>query len=130
MKPLHLLIIAFLAISSLSSCTGEKKSESAQQEASGIRDSVLIYKIQGLKAFVKEADYWGDDTESYWAYGKANEILDSITDYTLYDESLARIYSATSYVFYGLLYFASVLTESQRYHTGEEEKDFIKVGIK
>lgn len=130
MKPRHSLIIAFLAICSLSSCTGGNKSESARKEISSIRDSVLIYKIEGLKAFIKEADYWGDDTESYWAYGKANEILDSITDYTLYDESLAHIYSATSYVFYGLSYFASVLAESQRYHTGEEDKDFIKVGIK
>lgn len=130
MKPRHLLIIVFLAICSLSSCTGGNKSESAQQETSSIRDSVLIYKIEGLKAFIKEADYWGDDTESYWAYGKANEILDSITDYTLYEESLARIYSATSYVFYGLSYFASVLAESQRYHTGEEDKDLVKVGIK
>ena len=24
-----------------------------------VRDSVLIYKIQGLKEFIKEADYWG-----------------------------------------------------------------------
>lgn len=58
MKPLHLLIIAFLVICSLSSCTGRNKSESAQQEASSIRDSVLIYKIEGLKAFIKETDYW------------------------------------------------------------------------
>lgn len=130
MKPRHLLITAFLAICSLSSCTGGNKEATVQQEASSIRDSVLIYKIEGLKAFIKEADYWGDDTESYWAYGKANEILDSITDYTLYEESLARIYSATSYVFYGLSYFASVLAESQRYHTGEEDKDLVKVGIK
>lgn len=58
MKPRHLLIIVFLAICSLSSCTGGNKSESARKEISSIRDSVLIYKIEGLKAFIKEADYW------------------------------------------------------------------------
>ena len=129
MKAQHLLIIAFLAFCSLSACTGENNSESAQKEPSSIRDSVLIYKIQGLKAFIKEADYWGNDTESYWAYGQADSILDCITDYSQYEESLARIYSATSYVFYGLSYVPSVMAESQRYHTGEEDEDVPKVGI-
>ena len=87
MKPLYLLTTAFLAICSLSSCTGRNKSESTQQEILSIRDSVLIYKIQGLKALIKEVDYWGDDTESYWAYGQADSILDCITDYSQYEES-------------------------------------------
>lgn len=130
MKAQHLLIIAFLAFCSLSACTGGNKSESAKKEPSSIRDSVLIYKIQGLKAFIKEADYWGNDTESYWAYGQADSILDCITDYSQYEESLARIYSATSYVFHGLSYVPSVMAESRRYQTGEEDKDVPKVGIK
>ena len=129
MKPLHLLTFAFLAICSLSACTGGNKEATAQQKTSSIRDSVLIYKIQGLKAFIKEADYWGYDTESYWAYGQADSILNCITDYSQYEESLARIYSATSYVFYGLSYVPSVMAESQRYHTGEEDEDVPKVGI-
>ena len=129
MKPQHLLIIAFLAICSLSACTSGNKSESARQEATCIRDSVLIYKIQGLKALIKEADCWGDDTESYWAYEQADSILNSITDYSPYYESLARIYSATSYVSYGLSYVPSVLEASRQYHFGGSNT-FPKVGVK
>ena len=129
MKPQHLIIIAFLAICSLSACTGGNKSESARQEVTCIRDSVLIYKIQGLKALIKEADCWGNDTESYWAYEQADSILNSITDYSQYYESLARIYSATSYVSYGLSYVPSVLEASRQYHFGESNT-FPKVGVK
>ena len=35
--------------------------------------------------FIKVADYWGDDTESYWAFEQANNILDSISDYSKYE---------------------------------------------
>ena len=94
-----------------------------------IRDSVLIYKIQGLKEFIKVADYWGDDTESYWAFDKASAILDSISDNSNYEESLARIYAATSYVSYGLSYVPSVIEASRQYHLGESNT-FPKVGIK
>lgn len=128
MKPRHLLITAFLAICLFSSCTGGNKEVTAQQRVSSIRDSVLIYKIQGLKAFIKEADYWGSDTESYWAYGQADSILDCITDYSQYEESLARIYSATSYVFYGLSYVPSVMAECRQHYTGKDESS-PKVGL-
>lgn len=94
-----------------------------------IRDSVLIYKIQGLKEFIKVADYWGNDTESYWAFEQANNILDSISDYSKYEESLACIYAATSYVSYGLSYVPSILEASRQYHSGESES-FPKVGVK
>mgnify|MGYP003434088287 FL=1 len=94
-----------------------------------IRDSVLIYKIQGLKEFTEVADYWGDDTESYWAFEQANNILDSISDYSKYEESLARIYAATSYVSYGLSYVPSILEASRQYHSGEPDS-FPKVGVK
>ena len=94
-----------------------------------VRDSVLIYKIQGLREFIKVADYWGNDTESYWAFEQANNILDSISDYSEYEESLARIYAATSYVSYGLSYVPSVLEASRQYPLGESNA-FPKVGIK
>ena len=83
-------------------------------------------KIRGLP---NAYDYWGDDTESYWAFEQANNILDSITDYSKYEESLARIYAATSYVSYGLAYVPSVLEASRQYHLGESNT-FPKVGVK
>lgn len=92
------------------------------------RDSVLIYKTQGLKEFLKVADYWGDDTESYWAFEQANKILDSISDYSKYEESLARIYAATSYLSYGLSYLPSVLEAGRQFHLGESNS-FPKIGI-
>ena len=111
---------------SLSAC---KQNRPVSNHQTSIRDSVLIYKTQGLKEFIKVADYWGDDTESYWAFEQANNILDSITDYSKYEESLARIYAATSYVSYGLAYVPSVLEASRQYHLGESNT-FPKVGIK
>ena len=110
----------------LSAC---KQNRPVSNHQTSIRDSVLIYKTQGLKEFIKVADYWGDDTESYWAFEQANNILDSITDYSKYEESLARIYAATSYVSYGLSYVPSVLEASRQYHLGESNT-FPKVGVK
>jgi hypothetical protein len=105
------------------------KIRTASNDQIPVRDSVLIYKTQGLREFIKVADYWGDDTESYWAFEQANNILDSISDYSKYEESLARIYAATSYVSYGLSYFPSVIETSRQYHLGESNT-FPKVGIK
>ena len=110
----------------LSAC---EQNRPVSNHQTSIRDSVLIYKTQGLKEFIKVADYWGDDTESYWAFEQANNILDSITDYSKYEESLARIYAATSYVSYGLSYVPSVLEASRQYHLGESNT-FPKVGVK
>ena len=110
----------------LSAC---KQNRPVSNNQGSLRDSVLIYKTQGLREFIKVADYWGDDTESYWAFEQANNILDSITDYSKYEESLARIYAATSYVSYGLAYVPSVLEASRQYHLGESNT-FPKVGVK
>ena len=107
-------------------CTPQNSVSSTQDST---MDSVLVYKINGLKEFIKVADYWGDDTESYWAFDKASAILDSISDNSNYEESLARIYAATSYVSYGLSYVPSVIEASRQYHLGESNT-FPKVGIK
>ena len=125
MKLLNLLHV-FIAIFLLCACTQQKTAQVKAEKT--LRDSVLIYKKEGLKALIKEADYWGDDTESYWAYGQADSILGCITDYSQYEESLARIYSATSHVFYGLSYVPSVMAECRQHDTGEDES-FPKVGI-
>lgn len=120
-------IVFCVILTCLSSC--KHSSATASNKSYTTRDSVLVYKIQGLKEFIKVADYWGDDTESYWAFEQANNILDSISDYNKYEESLARIYAATSYVSYGLSYVPSVLEASRQYHCGESNF-FPKVGIK
>lgn len=106
-----------------------KQNRPVSNNQGSLRDSVLIYKTQGLRELIKVADYWGDDTESYWAFEQANNILDSITDYSKYEESLARIYAATSYISYGLAYVPSVLEASRQYHLGESNT-FPKVGVK
>lgn len=106
-----------------------KQNRPVSNNQGSLRDSVLIYKTQGLRELIKAADYWGDDTESYWAFEQANNILDSITDYSKYEESLARIYAATSYISYGLAYVPSVLEASRQYHLGESNT-FPKVGVK
>ena len=89
-------------------------------------DSILVYKIKGLKEFIKVADYWGDDTESYWAFDKANAILDSISDKSKYEDALAYIYAATSYVSYGLSYVPSVIGAYHQYSSDE----FPRIGLK
>lgn len=106
-----------------------KQNRPVSNNQGSLRDSVLIYKTQGLRELIKVADYWGDDTESYWAFEQANNILDSITDYSKYEESLARIYATTSYISYGLAYVPSVLEASRQYHLGESNT-FPKVGVK
>lgn len=121
----NVILVCILACI-VGACSKVQSSSNIQNPA---RDSVLIYKTQGLREFIKVADYWGDDTESYWAFEQANNILDSITDYSKYEESLARIYAATSYVSYGLAYVPSVLEASRQYHLGESNT-FPKVGIK
>ena len=74
-------------------------------------DSVLMYKIKGLKEFIKFADYWGWDTESYWAFDKANAILDSISDNSNYDE-FHRIELKAAYSQYIMLsYIAENLSD-------------------
>ena len=119
-------ILACLIACILGACSKIKSTSNAEIP---IRDSVLILKTQGLREFIKVADYWGDDTESYWAFEQANNILDSISDYSKYEESLARIYAAWSYVSYGLSYVPSVLEASRQYHLGESNT-FPKIGIK
>lgn len=114
--------LSFLIIICMCSCS---QNRAAFNNQTSTRDSVIIYKKQGLQKFIEVADYWGNDTESYWAYDQANAILDSITDYSKYEESLARIYSATSYVFYGLSYLPSIITAAT-----QEPESFPKVGIK
>ena len=121
----NVILVCILACI-VGACSKVQSSSNIQNPA---RDSVLIYKTQGLREFIKVADYWGDDTESYWAFEQANNILDSITDYSKYEESLARIYAATSYVSYGLAYVPSVLEASRQYHLGESNT-FPKVGVK
>jgi len=120
-------IVFCVILTCLSSC--KHSSATASNKSYTTRDSVLVYKIQGLKEFIKVADYWGNDSESYWAYEQANNILDSISDYSKYEESLARVYAAVSYISYGLSYFPSVLEASKQYHLGESNS-FPKVGIK
>ena len=120
-------IVFCVILTCLSSC--KHSSATASNKSCTTRDSVLVYKIQGLKEFIKVADYWGNDSESYWAYEQANNILDSISDYSKYEESLARVYAAVSYISYGLSYFPSVLEASKQYHLGESNS-FPKVGIK
>ena len=58
-------ILACLIACILGACSKIKSTSNTQIP---IRDSVLILKTQGLREFIKVADYWGDDTESYWAF--------------------------------------------------------------
>ena len=117
------ILLAFICICACS------QSRAVSNSQTPLRDSILIYKKQGLQELIKVADYWGDDTESYWAFEQADSILNSITDYSRYEEALASIYTATSYVFYGLSYVPSIIEASRQYNTQEQES-FPKVGVK
>ena len=119
-------LFIFLAFICICACS---QSRAVSNSQTPLRDSVLIYKKQGLQELIKVADYWGDDTESYWAFEQADSILNSITDYSRYEEALASIYTATSYVFYGLSYVPSIIEASRQYNTQEQES-FPKVGVK
>ena len=121
----YILIICLLCVSLCA--LGHERAKLGEPRTT--KDSVLMYKIRALKAFVNEANYWGRDDESHWAYGKANEILNAVTDYGKYDEALAHIYAAKSYIFYGLSYVPSVYAESRRLQIGEV-KSFPQIGLR
>lgn len=123
---LKFCFLSCLAIICMCACS---QNRSVSNNQIPTRDSVLIYKKQGLQELIKVADYWGDDTESYWAFEQADSILNTITDYSKHEESLASIYTATSYIFYGLSYVPSIIEASRKYNSQEPES-FPKVGVK
>ena len=77
----HFLHIAFTC---MIACTPGKAVADNQHS---IKDSILTYKVQGLKEFIKTADYWGNDTESYWAFEQADSLLDTALNLDNYEES-------------------------------------------
>lgn len=123
MKNVFILFLCSAFIS-LNACTPGNAAVGSNATA---RDSVLMYKVQGLREFIKVADCWGDDTESYWAYEVADSILNTV-DYSRYEDGLARIYAATSYVSYGLSYVPTVFSVARQHQEGTPEQ-FPKVGL-
>ncbi len=84
-----------------------------------------IRAISELKKELKElltyAPYIDSDTESYWAYKRAENLLNSIDSksFDLY-HATATIYNAYSHIFYGMSYTKTVYYSSERVRNGLE----------
>lgn len=82
----------------------------AERKEQPTRDSLLIYKVEGMKLFMNfSVDlYGGRDDAQYWAFMTADSLLNAI-DYQSYEESLALYYSAVSYINNGLSYVPTIM---------------------
>lgn len=75
---------------------------------------ILTNQSIALRDFAKNADIIDSDTESYWAYEYTDSILSSIDlSGKTYLKDLNKIYSAYTYIFYGMSYTRSILAISR-----------------
>lgn len=108
--------------------SSQKSSVSEPMNSFSKRDSVLIYKVEGMKLFMGfslDLLGGGDDTQ-YWAFGQADSLLNAV-DYQSYEESLARYYSAVSYINNGLSYIPTIMKLSS--NEGKPIEGFPPIGL-
>lgn len=78
------------------------------------KSKTLNNQIDNLIEFQKIANKIDSDSESYWAYGQANELLKSVDGSGKnFDRDLSRIYAAYTHVFYGMSYTKSIMAISR-----------------
>ena len=75
-------------------------------------------------SLIKVAPILDQDTESYWAYNRADSLLNTINlDGTEYYRDLSKVYSAYSLIFYGMSYTRSVYAMSAVFR-GERKDNY------
>lgn len=96
-------VFTLFMIFSLTSCNGQNNKLLEQ------KSSILDNQSKALIEFTKVANVIDNDSESYWGYEKADSILSTIDiSGENYHENLSKIYSATTYLFYGMSYTRSI----------------------
>lgn len=90
------------------------KSQNSQEEFQAISELK-----KELKELLTYAPYIDSDTESYWAYKRAESLLNSVDSesFDLY-QATATIYNAYSHIFYGMSYTKTVYYSSERVRNG------------
>jgi len=95
------LVIIFI----LSSCSFQDKDSSLNKKS-----KILKNHSKALTELVANADVFGMDDESGWAYSQVDSLLSTIdTSGNDYLNDLVKIYVAYSQVFYGMSYINSVM---------------------
>jgi hypothetical protein len=98
-------IILFITSLVFVSCNGQNLKE---------KSIVLQNQTESLLNLSKVANVIDDDTESYWAYKYADSTLSTIDKSgKSYYKDLNKIYTAYSYIFYGMSYTRTVMAISR-----------------
>lgn len=93
------------------------------------KSKILDNQIDNLTEFQKIANKIDSDSESYWAYGQAKELLKSVDrSGKNFHRDLSRIYAAYTHIFYGMSYSRSIMAISrdEDYSLGELTNTLIK----
>ncbi len=93
------------------------------------KSKILDNQIDNLMEFQKIANKIDSDSESYWAYGQAKELLKSVDrSGKNFDRDLSKIYATYTYIFYGMSYTKSIMAMSrgEDYSLTELNKTLIK----
>ena len=70
---------------------------------------ILAEQSKAVQNLIKVAPIIDHDDESYWAYEKADSIINTISSYdSPFYIQQSKIYSALNYIFYGMSYTSSV----------------------
>jgi hypothetical protein len=98
-------IILFITSLVFVSCNGQNLKE---------KSIILQNQTESLLNLSKMANVIDDDTESYWAYKYADSTLSTIDKSgKSYYKDLNKIYTAYSYIFYGMSYTRTVMAISR-----------------
>ncbi len=94
---------------------------------------ILINQSNGLVEFSKVSYIIDRDDESYWAYTFADSILSTIDEFgKKYFKDLNKIYSAYTYIFYGMSYTKTIsaISRGDKYSFEELNSTIIQPSIK
>lgn len=100
MKKFTIYLVLFIVTSACYGQTTENQSE---------KINILKNHSLNLKKFLNVANIIDSDMESYWAYGMADSLLGTINfNGNYYETNLSKIYSAYTYIFYGMCYSRTI----------------------
>jgi hypothetical protein len=96
-------LLFFIVLITVSVCKGQTAEELT------LKGIILENQQKNLMAFSKQACIIDNDTESYWGYEFADSLLATVNlNGKNYFEDLSRIYSAYTYIFYGMSYTRAI----------------------
>jgi hypothetical protein len=101
-------LLFFIVLITVSVCKGQTAEELT------LKGIILENQQKNLMAFSKKAYLIDNDTESYWGYEFADSLLAAVNlNGKNYFEDLSRIYSAYTYIFYGMSYTKTIYAVSR-----------------